>query len=130
MLRLQYVTVYVTDQDRALAFYRDFLGFEVKMDIGNENFRWLAVAPKNDQTHLVLLKVTPENPHYTDWSSRIGKHSGYIFYTDNIRETYEELKLKGVHFPIEPRQVDWGGFEGTFEDPDGNQFELVQAPNW
>lgn len=124
---LNTVSVYVTDQDRALSFYKDALGFDVTADMGDENFRWLSVAPKGAQTHLVLIKATPEKAH---WFSKIGKHTGFVFYTDNIQQTYEAFKAKGVHFPVEPKKQDWGGEEATFADQDGNRFELVQRPEW
>lgn len=127
---LNTVSVYITDQDRALAFYRDLLGFEVTMDAGDENFRWLAVAPRKDsETSLVLIKVGPNDSHM-DWSSRIGKHTGFVFYTEDLQKTYEELSEKGVSFPILPKKLEWGGFEATFADVDGNQFELVERPKF
>jgi len=124
---LNSVNVTVSDQDRALAFYRDALGFEVTMDMGDANFRWLTVAPKNSKTNLVLFKATPSQP---EWSTRMGQHTGYVFYSDDIQKTYEELNAKGVEFTAAPKKLDWGGIEGTFSDPDGNLFELVQTPKW
>ncbi len=124
--RLELATVYVTDQDRALLYYRDALGFEVTSDVKwGTDFRWLTVAPRGGQAKLVLMKPTPEmGPP----ASLVGQRTGIVFYTEEIYRTYQELLDRGVHFTGEPQRRDWGGLEAQFADPDGNRFELVQDP--
>lgn len=123
---LEMVTIYVTDQERALGYYRDALGFEVTHDMTwKENFRWLTVAPTGGETKLVLYKADLKMP---EESSRVGQWTGLVFYTDDIAGTYQTLKGRGVHFSKEPEKMDWGGIEAQFVDPDGNRFELVENP--
>ena len=121
------VNIYVGDQDRALAFYRDVLGFEVLMDTpmgdtgppGHEDKRWIAVAPKGAETQFILY--TP--PGLED---RVGGFSNLMFDCDDIQATYKELKGKGMEFTESPAMQGWGWW-AQFKDPDGNEFGLAQA---
>ena len=117
-----HVTVLVRDQEHALRFYTDILGFE---KIADDNFgqgmRWLVVAPKGQvQPHIVLNKAFDP-----DMESRIGKLSGWVFHTEDCQTTYEDLKAKGVKFTEKPTRHVWG-IQALFEDPYGNQFVLLQ----
>src|SRR5262245_45317750 len=120
------VNIYVGDQDRALAFYRDVLGFDVLMDMpmgdmgppGHQDQRWIAVAPKGAETRFILY--TP--PGLED---RVGGFSALMFDCDDIQATYEELKGKGVEFTEAPAMQGWGWW-AQFKDPDGNEFGLAQ----
>jgi predicted enzyme related to lactoylglutathione lyase len=121
------VGIYVSDQDRALEFYRDKLGFEVLRDApmgelgppGQEDKRWIEVAPKGSETEFVLY--TPPG-----MESRIGGFSNILWDTDDIVATCDELKAKGVEITEEPSQQGWGWW-AQFKDPDGNEFGLGQS---
>ena len=114
------VGVYVSDQDRALDFYVDKLGFEKRTDepMGPEA-RWIEVAPAGAETVLVLF--TP--PGQED---RIGTFSNVVFECDDIEATYRELRGRGVEFTEEPSEQPWGMW-AQFKDVDGNEFGLVQT---
>jgi len=119
-----HVTVLVRDQEHALRFYTDILGFE---KIADDNFgqgmRWLVVAPKGQvQPHIVLNKAFDP-----DMETRIGKLSGWVFHTEDCHATYDTLKAKGVKFTEKPTSHAWG-VQALFEDPYGNQFVLLQPP--
>ncbi len=107
----------VKDQEKALDFYTSKLGFEV---IANEpmgeNARWVEVAPRGAETGLALF--TP--PGHED---RIGTFSQIVFGCEDVRETYKELRAKGVKFVQEPQDQP-GGVMAQFEDLDGNRFVL------
>jgi len=121
------VGIHVSDQDRALEFYRDKLGFEVHQDTpmgemgpsGHEEKRWIEVSPKGSETVFVLY--TPPG-----MESRIGGFSNIMWDTDDIQATFEELKAKGVEVTQEPSQQGWGWW-GQFQDPDGNEFGVGQS---
>lgn len=125
--RVRSVGIYVSDQDRALEFYRDKLGFEVLQDTpmgdmgppGHREQRWIAVAPKGSDT-LAILYTPP------GMESRIGGFSNILWDTDDIQATFEDLKAKGVEFTQEPAQQGWGWW-AQFMDPDGNEFGLGQS---
>jgi predicted enzyme related to lactoylglutathione lyase len=115
--------IYVTDQDRALAFYTGKLGFEVRTveSMGPEmgDARWIEVAPKGAET--VFYLFTP--PGLED---QIGGFSNIIFEADDFQATVDEMKAKGVEFTQEPSIRPWGPW-AQFKDPDGNEFGLGQT---
>ena len=122
-------TVFVSDQDRALDFYVNRLGFEKRQDqpMGPES-RWIEVAPPGAATTLLLYKPTPEMPgadSYEVATSRIGMNTGVLLTTDDINVTYKELSAKGVSFPTPPEQQPWGWW-AVLSDPDGNTFGIGQ----
>jgi lactoylglutathione lyase len=114
------VSIYVKDQQKALEFYRDVLGFEVRNDQPmGPNARWIEVAPKGAQTRLVPF--TP--PGQED---RIGTFSGVVFACEDIEGTYKTLAAKGVEFKQKPEKQVWGGTMAQFYDVDKNTFVLVE----
>src|SRR5215207_6509324 len=129
--RLGSVPVFVSDPDRALAFYRDKLEMEVVMDFHfGPEFRWLALARSRGETELVLFHPVPSvaGSRLEELRQRIGTWTGIVFLTDDIQATSRELRGKGVEFSGEPKLQPWGGWEAQFTDPDGNWFHLVQRP--
>jgi catechol 2,3-dioxygenase-like lactoylglutathione lyase family enzyme len=121
LTKVRSVGIYVSDQQRALDFFRDALGCEVVADIpmgeGEGASRWIEVKLPRDDTKLILF--TPEGQE-----NRIGEFSNVIFHCDDIEQTYEELSAKGVEFPTKPEQAAWGQWWAVFQDPDGNRFGL------
>ncbi len=117
--KIQVTGVFVSDQDKALEFYRDVLGFEVRNDMRlSEEFRWLELAPPGADVALSL--ASPMN------GGQPGGPSHIIFDTSDIDATASALKNKGVGFIQEPAAQPWGGIMAMFSDPDGNVFSLVQ----
>lgn len=113
-------TVSVNDQDVALDFYTNKLGFVKRADedMGN-GMRWLTVELPGTQTGIVLAKgYGSGNP--------VGSFTGMVLAADDIQATYEELAAKGVHFTEAPTRQPWGMMQALFEDQDGNGYVLVQ----
>ena len=125
--KAQFAGIYVTDQDRALEFYRDKLGFDVVMDMpmgdmapeGQSEVRWIVVAPPGAETSVTLY--TPPG-----MENRVGGFSNIVFDTDDIQKTFAELTERGVEFTTEPKMEGWGWW-AQFKDPDGNEFGLGQS---
>jgi catechol 2,3-dioxygenase-like lactoylglutathione lyase family enzyme len=118
-------TVYlaVSDQDRALAFYRDTLGFEVRSDTDfGEGFRWIEVAPAGAYTVIALVPPMREEDPQPGGSAPFG------FDTPNLEAAMAEFTSRGVEF-----EDVRGGGEGPvppmayFRDPDGNRILLVEG---
>ncbi len=121
--------VYVSDQDRAVDFYVNKLGFEKRRDdpMGPES-RWIEVAPRGAQTALVVYKPTKEIPGASSYETAlgyIGTFTNFIFEVDDMNATYKELSARGVEFPDAPAQQFWGWW-ATIKDPDGNVIGLHQ----
>lgn len=119
------VSVSVTDLDRAIAFYRDALGFEVRADQRYPGgVRWVVVAPRGAETEIVLRPrgAGTEGPAATPATPE----TGMAFFTREIHRTYADLAASGVEFEYEPALQPWGGWKAAFRDPDGNRYHLVQ----
>jgi predicted enzyme related to lactoylglutathione lyase len=132
--QLANVQVWVNDQEEALAFYTDKLGFEVREDVTVPelgNFRWLSVAVPGQDVAIVLMAV-PGAPVFDDETRQQildllakGASGGLFFTTEDCRASYEELASRGVEFTQEPTEQPYG-VDAGFRDPSGNQFRMVQ----
>ena len=123
---LQMITIYVSDLERALAFYTEKLGFvqKAEFDDGEQHLIWLIPQPADGNgraTEIALFAPGEGDP-------RIGNVSGMVFTADNIEETYHQLKANGVEFTLDLIRHPYGDGEGdqeaSFVDPDGNEFLL------
>jgi catechol 2,3-dioxygenase-like lactoylglutathione lyase family enzyme len=118
-------TVLVNDQDAALNFYVNLLGFEKRNDSPfGEGSRWIEVAPPGATTALALLR--PQDMGQPGGTQ--GGHTGISLIADSVERTYAELSAKGVNFTAPPAQMPWGAIATWFTDPDGNSFFLTEAP--
>ncbi len=121
---VNHVAVYVHDQDRSLKFYCEQLGFHLVVDTGADfGDRWVAVAPSDGSALLALIKVTKESPE----GNRVGWQTGVALVTEDIAAKVREWSERGVRFLQPPTPVSWG-IHSSFEDIDGNQFDLIQSP--
>jgi predicted enzyme related to lactoylglutathione lyase len=129
-VNIKSVPVFVNDQQRALEFYRDKLGFEVVMDMPvSDGVRWLTVAPPNHETEFILFPPAMAGDGGSDdLRSRVGSWTGIVLTTDDCRGTYRRLIEQGVKFAAEPRRQVWGGWMTEMSDPDNNRFQLVERP--
>jgi catechol 2,3-dioxygenase-like lactoylglutathione lyase family enzyme len=114
--------VFVSDEDEALDFYVNKLGFEKRTDEPmGDGMRWIEVAPLGATTRIVLSRATAE------WGAdRLGQFTGIVFEPDDIDRTFRELSAKGVEFTEPPTDQPWGGRQALFKDQDGNVFVIVQ----
>jgi catechol 2,3-dioxygenase-like lactoylglutathione lyase family enzyme len=134
-MQLTTVNQWVHDQDEALAFYTEKLGLELRDDVTVPemgNFRWLTVGPVGQPDIAVVLMSIPGPPVIdAETSAQLkdvmakGAAGGLFFATNDIQETYEELKGKGVEFTQEPTKQPYG-VDAGFRDPSGNQIRVIQ----
>jgi catechol 2,3-dioxygenase-like lactoylglutathione lyase family enzyme len=114
---MKFVSVPVSDQDRALEFYTVKLGFRVITDQPfDDQRRWIELGIGRSGTGIVLF-TTPGQ------EDRIGTFTGISLLADDVKATWRELAERGVAFIQEPQEADWGT-SAIFADPDGNQFVL------
>jgi catechol 2,3-dioxygenase-like lactoylglutathione lyase family enzyme len=131
--QLTNVSVWVHDQDEALAFYTEKLGLEVREDVTVPemgNFRWLTVGlPGQSDIALALMAIPPVFEKETQDQLRAlvakGVVSGLFFSTDDCQASYEELKSRGVEFRQEPTEQPYG-IDASFRDPSGNEIRMAQ----
>jgi catechol 2,3-dioxygenase-like lactoylglutathione lyase family enzyme len=135
MLKIANTQFWVHDQDAALAFYTETLGWEVRADVSIEawNFRWLCVGPvEQDGVGLVLMPI-PGQPMLEPAASRqlselVAKGAGGTLFleTDDCQALYDVLSSRGVAFndPPTPRAY---GIDTSFRDPSGNNIRLTQV---
>ena len=136
MIKLSNTQLWVHDQDEALAFYTEKLGFEVRADVTLPemgDFRWLAVGPPNQPDFSIVLMAILGPPLVdAETSEQIRTlmskgFAGTVFLTtDDCRASYEELKGRGVEFVEEPEERPYG-IDAGFRDPSGNSFRLTQV---
>jgi catechol 2,3-dioxygenase-like lactoylglutathione lyase family enzyme len=135
LTRLTNVSVWVHDQDEALAFYTEKLGMELREDVTVPelgNFRWLTVGVPGQPDPAIALMAIPGPPVFDEeTSAKIGEvmakgaAGGLFFATDDVQASYEELKGRGVEFQQEPTQQPYG-IDAGFRDPSGNQMRMAQ----
>ncbi|MCU1264233.1 MAG: putative lyase [Acidobacteria bacterium] len=131
--KMSHASIFVSNQEEALTFYRDKLGFKVHTDamIG-EDFRWLTVCA-SDQPDFEIILMEPKAGMLMDEASATqlraliakGILGAGAFHTDDCRATYDELKGRGVVFLSEPTARPYG-IEAVFKDNSGNWFSLTQ----
>ena len=135
MIKLANAQLWVHDQDEALAFYTQKLGFEVRSDVTLPelgNFRWLTVAPPGQDDMQIVLMAIPGAPVMDAETAEevralMGKgFAGTVFLTtDDIQATYGELTERGLEFTEAPEERPYG-IDSGFRDPSGNSFRLAQ----
>lgn len=121
---VSHITIFVHNQDEALAFYTQKMGFDVHTDAMFGTERWLTICPKtNRNLEITLVQATDKNNHL------VGKQAGELpflsFSTDDCHKTYQELSSKGVEFTQKPVTEPWG-VSAMFKDLYGNIFYLNQ----
>jgi predicted enzyme related to lactoylglutathione lyase len=136
MIRITTTQVWVHDQDEALAFYTEKLGFEVRMDATLPemgDFRWLTVGPVGQPDVSIVLMAIPGAPVMDEQTAAQVRtlmakgFAGTVFFTtDDCQASYEELKARGVEFVEAPEERPYG-IDAGFRDPSGNHFRLTQV---
>ena len=132
--KIRYTSVYVKDQNEALRFYTEVLGFEIREDVTLGDYRWLTVGLKDQpDVNFGLARLqagdgnlTAEDVDHLRKLQAAGRLGGILFQTDDIYRTYEELKAKGVEFLMPPQDQPYGLIEAVFKDNSGNWFSLQQ----
>jgi uncharacterized glyoxalase superfamily protein PhnB len=135
MIKIANAQLWVHDQDEALAFYTQKLGFEVQSDVTLAemgDFRWLTVGPAGQDVSIVLMAIPGQPVMDSETGDQVRElmakgFAGTIFLTtEDCRASYEELKGRGVEFVEEPEERPYG-IDSGFRDPSGNHLRLTQV---
>jgi predicted enzyme related to lactoylglutathione lyase len=130
-MKIKVTSVYVDDQDKALRFYTEVLGFAKKADFSNGPFRWLTVASPEepDGTQLQLaLNNNPAAKVYQQAMFQQGQPAA-MFYTDDVKSDYERIKAHGAEFTMPPTSVP-GATIAMLKDTCGNLIQLTQLARY
>ncbi len=126
------IGLYMHDQDEALDFYVNKLGFEIQADVKNGTFRWLTVKHAN-QPGFELGLLEPQEPVLEAATAQTmremvakGAMPPLVFVVEDCRAAYEALKAKGVEFTQEPI-ARFGSVDANLRDPSGNAWKMVEA---
>ena len=120
-----------TDPDASVEFYRDTLGFEVRMDVGYEGMRWVTVGPADQPDTSIVLHPPTAAPGITDEEGRTllelmakGSYFGVNLATDDVDATFAKLEASGAEVVQEPTDQPYGVRDCAFRDPSGNMLRI------
>ncbi len=117
--RIKFVSIPVADQNRALDFYTEKLGFTIITDQPfDEKQRWIELRVPKAETRVVLFTMEGDE-------KRVGSIMPMAFACDDIEQTYKELRARGVEFMGPPQKQHWGSY-AMFKDSEGNRFVLSE----
>ncbi|MDI3403802.1 VOC family protein [Streptomyces cavernicola] len=125
----------VDDHDKALPFYRDVLGLEVRKDVGFEGMRWVTVGSPDQPDVSIVLEPPLADPNAAPEDRQAmaellakGLLRGVIFQTDDVDATFERIRAAGGDVLQEPVDQPYGVRDCAFRDPAGNMLRFNQTP--
>jgi catechol 2,3-dioxygenase-like lactoylglutathione lyase family enzyme len=131
-LTLSTCFVLVHDPEAALAFYRDTLGLELRNDVARDDYRWITVgAGTQPGVAIVLTNYLNGSPADSDALAALlakGALNGVHFHTDDLDDTFEQLRASGAEIVQEPTEQPWGTLDCAVRDPSGNMVRIDQPP--
>ncbi|MEH0110923.1 VOC family protein [Tersicoccus sp. MR15.9] len=123
-----------TDPEASLAFYRDVLGFEVRLDVGQGEMRWLTVGPADQPDTAIVLTPPTVQPGLTDEEKQTildmiakGTYAGINLAATDLDETFARIESTGADIVQEPTDQPWGVRDCALRDPAGNMIRIQQV---
>ena len=133
-IELSHCFIAVDDHDKALAFYRDALGFEVRNDVSYEGMRWVTVGSPSQPGVEIVLEPPVADPGASSTDKEAaaellakGLLRGVNFRTDDCDATFERIRATGAEVLQEPMDMPYGVRDCAFRDPAGNMLRFSQA---
>ena len=126
-MRIELTTVHVDDQEKALRFYTEVLGFVKKADFSQGPFRWLTVASPEDPDGTQLQLALNDNPAASAYQQAMFQQGqpAAMFFTDDVQADYERMKAGGAEFIMPPTDVT-GSKIAKLNDGCGNLIQVTQ----
>jgi len=130
-MKIKLTSLYVDDQEKALRFYTDVLGFAKKSDFSNGPYRWLTVASPEDPNGTELQLARNDNPAAKAYQQALFQQGqpGAMFFTDDVKGDYERIKSFGAEFAMPPTDVT-GSKIAKLNDGCGNLLQITQLMRW
>ena len=130
-MKIKVTSIHVDDQEKALRFYTEVLGFVKKGDFSQGPFRWLTVAPAEEPDGIELQLALNDNPAAKAYQQAIFQQGqpAVMFNTDDVKGDYERTKALGAEFTMPPTSVT-GATIAMLKDTCGNLIQLTQLAGW
>jgi predicted enzyme related to lactoylglutathione lyase len=130
-MKIKLTSVYVVDQEKALRFYTDVLGFVKKADFSQGPFRWLTVASAEDPDGTELQLALNDKPAAKAYQEAIFTQgqAAAMFFTDDVQVDFERMKARGAEFTMPPTDVT-GSRIAMLNDSCGNLIQITQLMRW
>jgi predicted enzyme related to lactoylglutathione lyase len=126
-MKIKLTTVYVDDQEKALSFYTEVLGFTKKTDVGAGGYRWLTVVSPEDPDGTELQLALNDNPAAKAYQQAMFEQGqpAIMFFTADVKDDYERIKARGAEFTMPPTEVT-GSTIAQLNDTCGNILQISQ----
>ncbi len=130
-MKIKLTSVYVDDQNKALRFYTEILGFAKKADFSNGPYRWLTVASPEEPNGTELQLTLNNNPAAKAYQQALFQQSqpAAMFFTEDVQADYERMKARGAEFTMPPTDVTASKI-AMLKDTCGNLIQLTQLARW
>ena len=130
-MKIKLVTIYVSDQEKALGFYTEVLGFTKTADFSNGPYRWLTVASPEEPEGTELQLALNDNPAAKAFQEALfeQKQSAVMFYSSDVKADYERIKAKGGEFTMPPTDVT-ASIIARLNDGCGNLVQITELKRW
>jgi len=130
-MKIKLTSVYVDDQEKALRFYTEVLGFVKKADFSNGPFRWLTVGSPGEPDGTELQLVLNDNPAAKAYQQALFQQGqpAAMFFSDDVQADYERMKAQGAEFAMAPTDVT-GSKIAKLNDACGNLIQVTQLVRW
>jgi len=130
-MKIKLTSVYVDDQDKALRFYTEVLGFVKKADLSQGPYRWLTVASAEEPDGAELQLARNDNPAAKAFQQAMFQQGqpAAMFYTDDVQRDYERMKAAGAEFTMPPTKVT-GSTIAMVNDTCGNLIQIAQLDRY
>jgi len=130
-MKIKLTSLYVDDQEKALRFYTEVLGFVKKNDFSQGSYRWLTVASPEDPDGTELQLALNNNPAAKTYQQALFQQSqpAAMFYTDDLQADYDRVKNRGAQFTMPPKDVTASKI-AMLNDTCGNLIQVTELKRW
>jgi len=130
-MKIKVTSIYVNDQEKALRFYTEVLGFAKKTDFSQGPYRWLTVASPEEPYGTELQLALNNNPAAKAYQQALYQQSqpAMMLFSDDLKGDYERIKARGTEFTMPPTDVT-GSTVAMLNDSCGNLIQLTQLKRW
>jgi predicted enzyme related to lactoylglutathione lyase len=130
-MKIKVTSIYVDDQEKALRFYTDVLGFVKKTDVTQGPYRWVTVASAEEPDGVELQLAPNDNPAAAVYQQAMFEQSqpAAMFYVDDVQQEYDRMTALGAEFTMPPTKVT-GSTIAMLKDTTGNLIQITKLDRW